>query len=123
MSSTGRTVVAWSPPANSVTHASSRQTTVDRTGWGTRGTGASSLVVKLLLDGQQRMSAIQSYIEDEFKVFGYLWSELPPADERRWTMTTMFPCYVLESEDDATLRNYYNLTNFGGTAHKETERA
>jgi hypothetical protein len=77
----------------------------------------------LLIDGQQRMSAIQAYIEDEFPVFGFRWSELDPEDERRWSMTTLFPSYVTETENEDYLKNYYNLTNFGGTAHLESERA
>jgi len=77
----------------------------------------------LLIDGQQRMSAVQDYIENAFPVFGHYWSELPTPDERRWSLSTSFPCYTVETEDEALLRNYYNLTNFGGTAHKESERA
>lgn len=77
----------------------------------------------LLIDGQQRMSAIQAYIEDEFAVFGYRWSELPKIDGRRWSMTTLFSSYVTHTEDEEYLRGYYNLMNFGGTAHKESERA
>lgn len=77
----------------------------------------------LLIDGQQRMSAIQSYIEDEFQVFGHFWSDLPKRDERRWGMTTVFASYVTETDDEAYLRGYYNLMNFGGTAHLESERA
>lgn len=77
----------------------------------------------LLIDGQQRMSAIQDYVDDAFPVFGCLWSEVASADERRWSMSTAFSSYCTETEDEQVLRNYYNLTNFGGTAHSETERA
>lgn len=77
----------------------------------------------LLIDGQQRMSAIQDYIEGEFSVFGLLFSELEPRDERRWSMTTIFASYVTNTENEQYLRDYYNLMNFGGTPHKETERA
>lgn len=77
----------------------------------------------LLIDGQQRMSAIQSYVENEFKVFGYYFADLPKADERRWSMTTIFAHYAVATEDESQLRNYYNLTNFGGTPHADSERA
>lgn len=77
----------------------------------------------LLIDGQQRMSAIQDYIEDEFAVFGCRYSELEKPDERRWAMMVSFPCYIANSQDEGWLKNYYNLTNFGGTSHKESERA
>lgn len=77
----------------------------------------------LLIDGQQRMSAIQDYLEGRFKVFGLLYADVPVRERRRWEMSTMFACYITETDNEAYLRDYYNLTNFGGTAHKETERA
>lgn len=77
----------------------------------------------LLIDGQQRMSAIQDYVEDKFPVFGYRYSEITEVDKRRWIMSVHFPAYETMSEDENYLREYYNLLNFGGTAHKEDERA
>lgn len=77
----------------------------------------------LLIDGQQRMNAIQCYLDDEFKVFGYRWSETTEIDKRVWAMTTIFGSYVTETEDEDYLRGYYDLTNFGGTAHAESQRA
>lgn len=77
----------------------------------------------LLIDGQQRMSAIQDYIEGKFPVFGEFYADISQRDERRWGMTTIFASYVTETEDESYLRSYYNLMNFGGVAHKETERA
>jgi hypothetical protein len=72
----------------------------------------------LLIDGQQRMSAVEDYIEDRLRVFGLLFSEVPVREKRRWEMSTMFPCYITETENEDYLRNYYNLTNFGGTPHQ-----
>lgn len=77
----------------------------------------------LLIDGQQRLNAVECYLNDEFPVFGYRWSEVTKVDRRFWEMSTHFTSYVTETEDEQYLREYYNLTNFGGTAHKETERA
>lgn len=77
----------------------------------------------LLIDGQQRLHAIECYLRDEFPVFGWRWSEVTDVDRRRWEMTTIFSSYVTDSEDEEYLRAYYNLTNFGGTPHKESERA
>jgi len=77
----------------------------------------------LLIDGQQRMFALESYLKDEFPVFGCLWSETTIVDKRMFQMTATFACYITETEDEAYLRNYYNLLNFGGTPHKESERA
>jgi hypothetical protein len=77
----------------------------------------------LLIDGQQRMWAIQQYLEDAFPVFGCRFSEVSMVDRRRFEMTTHFHSYVTDSEDEAYLRSYYDLMNFGGVAHKESERA
>lgn len=77
----------------------------------------------LLVDGQQRMLAIQDYIEDKFPVFGYRYSEVTVVDRRLWNVSIHFHSYITETEDEAYLRGYYNLMNFGGTAHKQTERA
>lgn len=77
----------------------------------------------LLIDGQQRMNAVECYLADEFKVFGFRWSETTEIDKRVWGMTTIFGSYVTETEDEDYLRGYYDLTNFGGTAHAESQRA
>jgi hypothetical protein len=85
--------------------------------------GIGSPYDELLVDGQQRMNAIQSYLDDEFPVFGWRWSEVTPADRRQWSMSTMFSAYITQTEDEEYLRNYYNLMNFGGTAHGPNEKA
>lgn len=77
----------------------------------------------LLIDGQQRLYAVQCYLNDDFPVFGWHWSEVTIVDRRMWEMTTIFGSYVTETEDEDYLRGYYNLMNFGGTAHRETDRA
>ena len=77
----------------------------------------------LLIDGQQRLHAIECYLKDEFKVFGYLYSETTVIDKRRWDMNVMFPCYITETKDEEYLKNYYNLMNFGGISHTEDQRA
>lgn len=77
----------------------------------------------LLIDGQQRMYALQCYLEDKFPVLGYRWSEVTPLDQRMFKTGVHFGCYVTETNDEEFLRNYYNLMNFGGTAHNEGEQA
>jgi hypothetical protein len=77
----------------------------------------------ILIDGQQRMRAIQDYMDDKFKVFGWLFSELTTPDMRRWMMAVSFPCFITNTTDEKYLREYYNLMNFGGTAHGPNERA
>lgn len=85
--------------------------------------GLGSPFDNLLLDGQQRLHAIECYLNDEFPVFGYRWSEVTEADRRQWEISTHFHSYITESEDEAYLRSYYNMMNFGGTPHTEDQRA
>mgnify|MGYP005855944413 CR=1 FL=1 len=77
----------------------------------------------LLIDGQQRMHAIECYLHDAFPVFGYKWSEITEIDRRSFKMSRHFSCYITGSDDEQYLREYYNMMNFGGVAHKESERA
>src|SRR5690606_28851260 len=77
----------------------------------------------LLIDGQQRMNALELYFNDEFPVFGYKWSEVTDVDRRLFLYSIPFPSYSLRSHDEQELRNYYNLMNFGGVAHKDGEQA
>ena len=77
----------------------------------------------LLLDGQQRLWALECYLKDEFPVFGYRWSEVTEGDSRSFKMSRHFSAYLTQSEDEAYLRGYYNMMNFGGTAHTEDQRA
>lgn len=77
----------------------------------------------LLIDGQQRMTAIERYLDDQFPVFGWRWSEVTIVDRRIWEMSVAFASYVTTTEDEDYLRGYYNLMNFGGVPHRESERA
>lgn len=77
----------------------------------------------LLIDGQQRMHAIEWYLNDQFPVFGYRWSETTDVDKRFWSMSTIFASYRTDTTDENYLRGYYDMTNFGGTPHAATERA
>ena len=77
----------------------------------------------LLIDGQQRLYALQCYLENRFPVFGYRWADLTVPDRRGFEISRHFHCYITDSTDDAYLRSYYNMTNFGGTAHAEDQRA
>lgn len=77
----------------------------------------------ILLDGQQRMWALECYLKNEFPVFGYKWSEITRVDKRAFAMSRHFACYITQSDDEQYLRKYYNMMNFGGVAHKESQRA
>ena len=76
----------------------------------------------LLVDGQQRMSALSDYLDDKFKVFGYQYSEITDLDNRSFDSRT-FTAFIIETDDEEYLKRYYNLMNFGGTAHKIGEEA
>jgi hypothetical protein len=76
----------------------------------------------LLIDGQQRLKAIQDYLSDQFPVFGYRWSQLDRPEQRAFE-GRHFHCYITKSSGEKYLREYYNMMNFGGTAHEESQRA
>lgn len=77
----------------------------------------------LLIDGQQRMNAIQKYLDGKLSVFGYTWDEVSVLDKRRFRNRSHFHCYITETTDEEYLKNYYNLMNFSGTPHNQSERA
>lgn len=70
-----------------------------------------------LLDGQQRVTAVLSYMADEFAVFGHRFSELTDTDHRVWAMTTNFSCMETNLTDEAALREVYDRLAYGGTPH------
>lgn len=76
----------------------------------------------LLLDGQQRLRAIQAYLEGKFKVLGYHWSDLNELEHRRFG-DTQFARVSVYLTTDEQLRDFYNRMNFGGTPHTEEQRA
>lgn len=76
----------------------------------------------LLIDGQQRLRTIEMYLTDCFPVFGHFWSEIPSPEQRDFK-SRHFPCFITKSTDETYLREYYDMMNFGGTAHDESQRA
>jgi len=77
----------------------------------------------LLIDGQQRMYALQCYLENRFPVLGSYWRDVTDVDRRGFEFGRHFHCYITDSTDEQYLRDYYNMMNFGGVAHRESERA
>lgn len=75
----------------------------------------------LLIDGQQRLWAIQQYLTDKFKVYGGYYSDLDEIQKRKFA-NSHFPCFVTETDNMEYLKGYYNLMNFGGVAHTEGQR-
>jgi hypothetical protein len=71
-----------------------------------------------LLDGQQRVGAVLSYMADEFPVFGHRFSELTVVDHRIWDMSVSFPCRVTNLRDEGLLREVYDRLSYGGTPHE-----
>jgi Protein of unknown function DUF262 len=76
----------------------------------------------LLIDGQQRLRALQAYLEGEFKVFGFRWDELNRLEQRRFE-GVQFPRVSVYLTNETELRDFYNRMNFGGTPHTEDQRA
>lgn len=70
-----------------------------------------------LIDGQQRVTAVLSYIADEFPVFGHKFSELTVVDHRMWIMSVAFPCLETNIEDEDALFDVYTRLAYGGTPH------
>jgi hypothetical protein len=76
-----------------------------------------------LIDGQQRLNALDLYWNDGFAVFGLRWSEVPSLDRRRFLNSTMFTAFELSTNHEPTLRELYDRLNFGGTPHAPSQRA
>lgn len=75
-----------------------------------------------LIDGQQRLSAIEAYWNDEFPVFGYRWSQLN-ALEQRLFRRIKFRHTEIGLWDEAAIMKLYDLMAFGGTPHTNDQRA
>ncbi|MFJ4347658.1 DUF262 domain-containing protein [Pseudomonas sp. NPDC089401] len=90
-------------------------------------TGAFAINSEVLLDGQQRLTALEGYLLGEFGVPDALgqvrfWSELGNAERRRF-LNTPFAQARVHSDDETALRQAYDLRAFGGTPHTEDQRA
>ena len=81
----------------------------------------------MVIDGQQRLSALEDYFADRLAVPDVhgaqrLFSEITEVDRRFFRGKTFSRCTV-ESYDEVYLKNIYNLLAFGGVAHEASERA
>ncbi|UJJ53112.1 DUF262 domain-containing protein [Rhodanobacter denitrificans] len=78
----------------------------------------------LLLDGQQRLSALRAFAAGEFAVFGSTrFADLSLAERRRRFYRVSFPSIEMGATDEATLREIYDRLNYGGTPHAANQRA
>lgn len=75
-----------------------------------------------LIDGQQRLSAIQEYWDGLFPVFGLYWAELTPQEVRRFK-GIKFTHQEVAVWDEEQIKDLYNRMAFGGTAHRSEEAA
>lgn len=76
-----------------------------------------------LLDGQQRITSINRFFDDEFPVFGLFWSEIEESRRRGFLFSVTFPAYEVKNKTELELRELYDLKNFSGVPHQEHERA
>lgn len=80
-----------------------------------------------VIEGQQRLRALELYLTDQLAVPDAsgrltLWGELGKQDVMRFKRT-IYGCGVVRECGEKRLREFYDLMNFGGTAHREGERA
>jgi hypothetical protein len=81
----------------------------------------------LLLDGQQRLRAIERYWRGELAIPGedgvrHRWTDLDEPEQRQF-LRIPFPWIMTEYQTELELREAYNRHNFGGTAHSLEQRA
>lgn len=81
----------------------------------------------LLIDGQQRLHALELYLNGELAVTGpdgkqRLFTELTD-EEKAHFYRIPFGFQVVNVDKEDKLKELYDLLNFGGTQHKPTERA
>lgn len=78
----------------------------------------------LLIDGQQRLTALSRFHAGEFAVFGDLsFRDLEVADQRRRFLRVKFAWIEVPGENEATLKELYRRLNFGGVAHTRADLA
>lgn len=86
------------------------------------GDGETEVFSDTLIDGQQRITSIENYLDGKFKVLGYFWDELTIWDKRLFR-GYIFPVTVIKTLDEKELKDTYNRLNFSGTKHNESEKA
>jgi hypothetical protein len=69
-----------------------------------------------LIDEQQRLTTIERYWTDEFKVYGRYFSELTRKEIIRF-MRISFKQRKVSLNDEQLIKDLYNRMAFGGTPH------
>jgi hypothetical protein len=80
-----------------------------------------------VIEGQQRLTSLELYITNRLSAPDNtgrptLWAEVSAADQRRFE-NTIFSCGTVRDRDEQRLRSLYDLMNFSGTPHAESDRA
>ncbi len=75
-----------------------------------------------VLDGQQRLLAIERYWEGRFGIPGedgrtWFWTDLDPATEHPHLLRIQFPYLLTRYGSEAQMQDAYNRHNAGGTPH------
>jgi len=71
----------------------------------------------LLLDGQQRLTALRAYVDGAFEVYGCVFAEVPELDRSRF-LRRLFPMVTTRLDSAAEAEALYRLLNFGGVPHQ-----
>lgn len=69
-----------------------------------------------VIDGKQRLTALQMFVRDEFEVDGIIYSTLPKTGQWR-LQNHSFSCIETRFETVEEEAEYYELFNYSGTAH------
>ena len=82
---------------------------------------------QILLDGLQRLNAVEQYWNNEFGIPGedgivHFWADLVPAERAHFDRIPL-PWIDTQYHEEADAIDAYNRHNFGGTAHAEADRA
>lgn len=75
----------------------------------------------IIIDGQQRLNAIESYLKDEIEIYGGYYSDLTKGQKNRFD-SRHFTRLHLTSIDEKFIKDYYNLMNFSGTEHTKDQK-
>jgi len=86
------------------------------------GSGGLAKYSDALIDGQQRLMALDRYWNNEFKVLGYYWSDLTLADTRGFN-NKGFGHHEIMSINESVLKKTYNRLNFSGVQHSIKDKA
>ena len=73
----------------------------------------------VLVDGKQRINAVEKFLDNKIKAFGYHHKEY---EDKLSIIQTSFRFHVNNLETRAEVLQWYLDLNFGGTPHTEAER-